>query len=84
MAIHATTIRNLLNQGPMTPRQLVERLSSQPTTFRALRFQMKSLDRNEDSFNMLYETLCGGFESVPIYRITEEGCIYVLGTSSFR
>ncbi|EQB9292301.1 ArsR family transcriptional regulator, partial [Escherichia coli] len=38
MAIHATTIRNLLNQGPMTPRQLVERLGvSQPTISRALR-----------------------------------------------
>ncbi|EMW8796541.1 MarR family transcriptional regulator, partial [Escherichia coli] len=38
MATHATTIRSLLNQGPMTPRQLVEKLSvSQPTISRALR-----------------------------------------------
>ncbi|EEU9106555.1 phosphatidylinositol kinase [Escherichia coli] len=83
MAIHATTIRNLLNQGPMTPRQLVERLGvSQPTISRALRDLGDEIVRigNGRSIQYALRDSFRGFESVPIYRITEEGCICVLGT----
>lgn len=75
-------IRQLLNQGPMTSRQLTEIMGiSQPTLSRALRTLGEEIVRIGAGPSIQY-ALHGawrGFRSAPIYRISDEGRVRPLG-----
>ncbi|ATA22474.1 type II toxin-antitoxin system HipA family toxin YjjJ [Gibbsiella quercinecans] len=82
MPTRSDTIRQLLSQGPMPARQLIERLSiSQPTMSRALRVLGDDVVRIGAGPSIQYalRDTYRGFRSAPIYRITDEGRITSLG-----
>lgn len=69
-------IRQLLNQGPMTSRQLTEIMGiSQPTLSRALRILGEEIVRIGAGPSIQYalHDAWRGFRSAPIYRISDEG-----------
>lgn len=76
------TIRQLLNLGPMTVRQLIEKMDiSQPTLSRALREMGDEIVRigRGPSIQYALRDTWRGFLSSPIYRITDEGRIISIG-----
>lgn len=69
-------IRQLLNQGPMTSRQLTEIMGiSQPTLSRALRVLSEEIVRIGAGPSIQYalHDAWRGFRTAPIYRISNEG-----------
>jgi len=71
MATRANTIRQLLSQGPMPVRQLIEKLGiSQPTASRALRELGDDVVRIGAGPSIQYALRdpSRGFRSTPIYR----------------
>lgn len=82
MLTRSDTIRQLLNHGPVTSRQLIEIMNiSQPTMSRALRALGDDIVRIGAGPAIQYalRDVNRGFRSAPIYRITDEGCVKPLG-----
>ncbi|WP_205066642.1 type II toxin-antitoxin system HipA family toxin YjjJ [Pantoea coffeiphila] len=82
MPVRTDTLRQLLNQGPMKARQLIEILEiSQPTMSRALRDMGDDIVRIGAGPSIQYalRDAWRGFRSAPIYRITAEGRVMPLG-----
>lgn len=82
MSTRSDTIRQLLGQGPIHSRQLIERLGvSQPTASRALRELGDEVVRIGAGKSIQYalRDAYRGFLSAPIYRVTEEGLVKPLG-----
>ena len=76
------TIRQLLSQGPMQARQLIEKMNiSQPTLSRALRQLGDDLVRFGAGPSIQYalRDTWRRFSSAPVYRITGEGRVQPLG-----
>lgn len=82
MPTRSDTIRQLLSQGPMQSRQLIEIMGiSQPTMSRALRDVGDDIIRIGAGPSIQYALRdpYRGFRSAPIYRITDEGRVKPLG-----
>lgn len=82
MPIRSDLIRKLLNQGPMSSRQLIDIMKiSQPTLSRALRMIGDDIIRIGAGPSIQYalRDIYRGFRSAPIYRITDEGRVSPLG-----
>ena len=82
MSTRSDTIRQLLSQGPMQTRQLIEKLGvSQPTASRALRELGDDIVRIGAGPSIQYalRDAYRGFRSAPIYRVTDEGLVRSLG-----
>lgn len=82
MPTRSDTIRRLLSQGPMQARQLIEIMKiSQPTLSRALRYIGDDIVRIGAGPSIQYalRDVYRGFRSAPIYRITDEGRVNLLG-----
>ncbi len=76
MSTHAETVRQLLNSGPMTGRQLIEKIGiSQPTLSRAIRELADDIVKIGAGPSIQYalRDTFRGFRSAPIYRVTYEG-----------
>lgn len=82
MPDRSETIRQLLNHGPMTARQLIEKLGiSQPTLSRAVNSLGDEIIRIGAGPSIQYalRDAWRGFNSAPIYRISDEGRVKPLG-----
>ncbi|WHQ75998.1 type II toxin-antitoxin system HipA family toxin YjjJ [Pantoea sp. Lij88] len=82
MPDRSETIRQLLSQGPMPARQLLEKLGvSQPTLSRALNNFGDEIIRIGAGPSIQYalRDTWRGFNSAPIYRISDEGRVKPLG-----
>nr|WP_159466226.1 type II toxin-antitoxin system HipA family toxin YjjJ [Scandinavium goeteborgense] len=82
MPARSDTIRQLLSQGPIPARQLIEKMSiSQPTLSRALKDIGDDIVRvgAGPSIQYVLRDAFRGFRSAPIYRITEDGRVRSLG-----
>lgn len=82
MPARSDTIRQMLSQGPMKSRQLIDMMGvSQPTMSRALRNIGDDIVRIGAGPSIQYalRDTYRGFRSAPIYRITDEGRIRPLG-----
>ena len=82
MPTRSDTIRQLLSQGPMKARQLIKiMIISQPTLSRALKYIGDDIVRigADPSIQYALRDVYRGFRSAPIYRITDEGRINLLG-----
>lgn len=82
MARHSDLIRQLLGQGAMSSRQIVEKTGiSQPTVSRALTALGDELVRIGAGASIRYalRDAFRGFTSAPIFRVSEEGQIRELG-----
>ena len=83
MARHSDSIRQLLDQGPVASRQLVEKTGiSQPTISRALAALGDEVVRIGSSSSIRYaqRDTSRDFASAPIFRASDEGVIRELGT----
>lgn len=82
MSTRASLIRQLLSQGPMKARQLIEKLNiSQPTFSRALRELGDDVVRIGAGPSIQYalRNPKPGFRSTPVYHVTDEGRVKSLG-----
>ncbi|TQC69591.1 type II toxin-antitoxin system HipA family toxin YjjJ [Pantoea dispersa] len=82
MSTHAETVCQLLYSGPMTARQLIEKIGiSQPTLSRAIRELGDDIVKIGAGPSIQYalRDTFRGFRSAPIYRVTDEGQIKPLG-----
>lgn len=82
MSTRASMIRQLLGQGPMKTRQLIEKMNiSQPTFSRALRELGDDVVRIGAGPSIQYALRdpWSGFRSTPVYHITDEGRVKPLG-----
>ncbi len=82
MSARSETIRQLLSQEPMSPRQLIEKMEiSQPTLSRALKVTGDDIVRigAGPSIHYALRDAWRGFRSAPVWRVTEEGRIKLLG-----
>lgn len=82
MADYSDTVRRLLNQGPMSSRQLYERIGvSQPTISRILKGLAGEIVRFGSGSSIQYALRdhSRGVSFVPIYRVSEDGQIKALG-----
>lgn len=82
MPTRSDLIRRLLNQGPMSTRQIIDIMKfSQPTLSRALRIIGDDIVRIGAGPSIQYalRDVYRGFRSAPIYRITDKGRVSPLG-----
>lgn len=82
MTNRSDTIRQLLRQGPMSVRQMVNIIGiSQPTISRSLKVMGDEVVRigSGPAIQYVLRDTFRGFSSAPIYRITEEGQLKPLG-----
>jgi len=82
MSTRAETLRQLLHSGPITGRQLIEKMGiSQPTLSRAIRELGDDIVKIGAGPSIQYalRDTFRGFRSAPIYRVTDEGQIKPLG-----
>lgn len=82
MSTRSDAIRQLLSQGPLSARQLIEILGvSQPTVSRALQELGEDVIRFGAGTSIQYalRDAYRGFRTAPIYRVTDEGRIKSLG-----
>lgn len=82
MINRSETLRQLLRQGPISVRQLIDIMGiSQPTISRAIKALGDEVVRigSGPSIHYVLRDTRRGFSSAPIYRITEEGQVKPLG-----
>ncbi|WP_211163911.1 winged helix-turn-helix transcriptional regulator [Parazoarcus communis] len=82
MSRHSDLIRLLLRKGPVTTRQVVEKVGiSQPTVSRALTALGDELVRIGAGSSIRYalRDASRGFVSAPVYRVSEAGRVLDLG-----
>jgi len=82
MTDHADRLRLCLGQGPLTSRQLVERLGiSQPTVSRALTTLGDEIVRIESGRSIQYALRDAGrgLGDIPVYRVAADGTLRRLG-----
>jgi DNA-binding transcriptional ArsR family regulator len=82
MSAHAEGLRLSLRQGPLTARQLTEKLGvSQPTVSRSVRELGDDIVRIEAGRAIQYalRDYDRGFDDIPVYRVTADGKIRRLG-----
>lgn len=83
MSMHADAIRLQLGRGPQPVRQLVESLGlSQPTISRTIKALGNEIVRIESGRTIQYALRDNrrGISDIPIYRVTPEATITLLGT----
>lgn len=83
MARHSDAIRQLLDQGPASARQIVENTGiSQPTASRALAALGDEVIRVGGGSSIRYalRDIFRGFSAAPVFRVSDEGRIRELGT----
>lgn len=83
MSKHADTLRFHLAQGPLTARQLIEKMGiSQPTLSRVMAGLATEVVRlgNGPSIQYALRDSQRGVDEVPVYRVTAEGHIQEIGT----